>query len=111
MANNIISSLKIHKKKPMKKKRPLFKKIADYLKSDTYLFAPLVSSVKGISNTNSGVEGENVCEENEKNLLKKVEDYLRSDVYMYAPLIVPQPRVYSSTNEVSPPHTGTCLLG
>ncbi|KAK3016361.1 hypothetical protein RJ639_006808 [Escallonia herrerae] len=107
MANNMISSLKIHKRRPMKKKKPLFKKIADYLKSDTYLFAPLVSSVKGISNTTSGVEGENVCEENEKNLLKKVGDYLRSDVYMYAPLVVPQPRVYSGANEVSPdPHTG-----
>ncbi|PSS04314.1 ATP-dependent RNA helicase [Actinidia chinensis var. chinensis] len=110
MAKRVIS-LGVHKRKPKKhhKKKRLFKKIVDYLKSDSYMFAPLVSSQpSGFSTTDpspispTGVETKKPSEEKNKKLLKKVEDYLKSDSYMYAPLIGAPPPHGFDANTVSP---------
>ncbi|CAK9140297.1 unnamed protein product [Ilex paraguariensis] len=105
MAKMVVSSLGVHKKNPMKrtKKKRLLEKVVDYLKSDSYLFAPLLSSspTKTISATQSGIEIKKPFEEENKNLLIKVGEYLKSDCYMYAPLIVPQPAFSTATISVS----------
>lgn len=50
-----VPSIALHKKKPiknnnkMKKVRPIFKKIWDYFKSDSYMFAPLLSPTPSFS--------------------------------------------------------------
>ncbi|CAN4096044.1 unnamed protein product [Withania somnifera] len=63
------------KKKPMKKRKQLFNKVFDYLKSDTYMFAP-----------------DKILEGNyQKKLVSKIGDYLKADTYMYAPLVISQP--------------------
>ncbi|GAV69386.1 hypothetical protein CFOL_v3_12887 [Cephalotus follicularis] len=91
-------SLGIQKKRKSMKRntKGLVKDVIHYLKSDSYMFAPLVSpppsdfvapKIAAFSATemNERRGGDN------KSLLKKIEDYLKSDSYMYAPLIVPQP--------------------
>ncbi|GMN62792.1 hypothetical protein TIFTF001_031872 [Ficus carica] len=74
------------------KKKNLLNKVLDYLKSDSYLFAPLTSSSSSSpSDCRSYKIGikENDEEKKKKKLVKKVGDYLMSDCYMYAPLVVP----------------------
>ncbi|KAL0404359.1 UNVERIFIED_CONTAM: hypothetical protein Sradi_2076700 [Sesamum radiatum] len=68
-----------------------FKKVFNYMKSDTYMFAPVVHSQP--RHTSSSVSyGEAVSFEpikgKEKELVKDVEEYLRCDCYMYSPLFV-----------------------
>lgn len=106
------------KKKPMKKRsskrKQLFNKVLDYLKSDTFMFAPLYSSrfssvessssvptrecsvfdfsnSDGSYNIGQGIEEDKPLEGNDKNLVCKIGDYLKSDTYMYAPLVISQP--------------------
>ncbi|XP_059637567.1 uncharacterized protein LOC132279569 isoform X1 [Cornus florida] len=87
-------------------KKGLLKKVVDYLKSDSYMFAPLISSptfdFSSPTTSSTGVETEKPIEEKNKKLLKKVGDYLKSDCYMYAPLLVPQSSVSATTRRVSP---------
>ncbi|GAU20953.1 hypothetical protein TSUD_201020 [Trifolium subterraneum] len=83
--------LRVQNKKPIKRsgKKPLVKKFLDYLKSDTYLYAPLLSpqsqsqsSVFPSSNSFKVVE-----------LRKHIkgrhwfQDYLKSQGYMYDPVL------------------------
>uniref|UniRef100_A0A5B7B1S5 Uncharacterized protein n=1 Tax=Davidia involucrata TaxID=16924 RepID=A0A5B7B1S5_DAVIN len=110
-------ALGVHKKKLKKRnKRRLFEKVAGCLKSDPYMFAPLISSqpsnfpsTKIISSSATGIETEKLIKENNKKLLMKVGDYLKSDCYMYAPLVVPQPLHCFDTKTINPPHTGPDL--
>ncbi|KAL3353094.1 hypothetical protein AABB24_020868, partial [Solanum stoloniferum] len=80
------------KKKPMKKhsstkQKQFFNKVIDYLKSDTFMFAPLCSSSfsSGIEEVSKPLEG------NDEKLFSKIGDYLMADNYMYAPLVISQP--------------------
>ncbi|TMW88611.1 hypothetical protein EJD97_018321 [Solanum chilense] len=80
------------KKKPMKKhsttkRKQFFNKVIDYLKSDTFMFAPLCSSSfsSGIEEDSKPLEG------NDEKLVSKIGDYLMADNYMYAPLLNSQP--------------------
>ncbi|KAH7860876.1 hypothetical protein Vadar_019039 [Vaccinium darrowii] len=106
-----VSSLGVHKRKLKKhtRKKRIFKKMVAYLKSDSYLFGPLVSSQPSdfpptitVPSFATGVEMMKPSEEENKKLLEKVEDYLKSDSYMYAPLIGPQPSRAGGANSASP---------
>ncbi|KAL8040944.1 hypothetical protein ABFX02_10G133000 [Erythranthe guttata] len=70
-----------------KKLKIVFKKIIDYLKSDTYMFAPLLNHhpQSSLPSTFSSF-GEPIREKEKKELFKGVEDYLNYDSYMYAPI-------------------------
>ncbi|KAL0453843.1 UNVERIFIED_CONTAM: hypothetical protein Slati_1362400 [Sesamum latifolium] len=86
------------KNKPILKRRSrrkqlttAFKKVFNYMKSDTYMFAPLVYPQP--RHTSSSVSlGEVVSFEpikgKDKELVKDVEEYLRCDCYLYSPLFV-----------------------
>uniref|UniRef100_A0A5B7B1K6 Uncharacterized protein n=1 Tax=Davidia involucrata TaxID=16924 RepID=A0A5B7B1K6_DAVIN len=109
-------ALGVHKTilKKRKEKR-LFKKVVDYLRSDSYMFAPLISSQPSdfpstkICSSATGIETKKPIKENNEKLVKKVGDYLKSDCYMYAPLVVPQPLHCFDTKTINPPHTGPDL--
>ncbi|XP_057994987.1 uncharacterized protein LOC131175287 [Hevea brasiliensis] len=88
---------RIHKKPIIKrnKKRILLKKVVDYLKSDTYMFAPLISLTSThqflesriVSSSTSRVEMKDYMKgRNESCLREKVVNYLKSDYFFYAPL-------------------------
>ncbi|XP_065850432.1 uncharacterized protein [Euphorbia lathyris] len=101
MAKRVVSGIEKRIKKPIirrirRKKKSLLKKIVDYLKSDSYMFAPLVSHYPSdflasnvtVSSSTAGVEnrkGKN------KSLVEKVGNYLNSDSYLYAPLLARRP--------------------
>ncbi|KAL7138003.1 hypothetical protein ABFS83_10G133200 [Erythranthe nasuta] len=70
-----------------KKLKIVFKKIIDYLKSDTYMFAPLLNHhpQSSLPSTFSS-SGEPIREKEKKELFKGVEDCLNYDSYMYAPI-------------------------
>ncbi|KAF3452865.1 hypothetical protein FNV43_RR03298 [Rhamnella rubrinervis] len=71
--------LGVQKSRPSKRnKKKSVNKVIDYLKSDSYLFAPLISS-----SASEAVKGNNMGS------VKKVEEYLKSDSYMYASLVIP----------------------
>ncbi|KAK4415119.1 hypothetical protein Salat_2619100 [Sesamum alatum] len=86
------------KKKPILKRsssrrkqliRTAFKKVFNYMKSDTYMFAPLLYPQH--PRTSSSVSFGEVVELFEpikKELGKDVEEYLRCDCYMYSPLFL-----------------------
>lgn len=84
------------KKNPIKKR--FLKKIEDYMKSDSYMFARLITKPHIASKTSTSstteVETKECMKERNKRLLEKVGDYLKSDTYMYAPLCA-QPAIYS----------------
>ncbi|XP_009798190.1 uncharacterized protein LOC107772399 [Nicotiana tabacum] len=92
------------KKKPMKKhssnkkKNQLFSKVLDYLKSDSFMFAPLFSSqlshfpsAESSSFAPTGIEESKPKEGNDKKLVSEIGDYLKSDTYLYSPLVISQP--------------------
>lgn len=111
------SSLGVHQRKIKKhsRKTKLLKKIFDYLKSDSFLFAPLVSSqpsvppTKTLPTATAGVEIMKPQEDENKKLVDKVGDYLKSDSYLYAPLIGPQPSHGVDAN-IAGPHSGSVRL-
>ncbi|XP_062079752.1 uncharacterized protein LOC133784409 [Humulus lupulus] len=77
------------KKKKKTKQSSLLKKFVDYLKSDSYLFAPLTSSSSRFdfrSFQTSEIKEKPKENDNER-LVKKIGDYLMSDSYMFAPLV------------------------
>ncbi|KAA8535451.1 hypothetical protein F0562_030454 [Nyssa sinensis] len=103
----------VHKKNlKIRSRKKLFKKVVDYLRSDSYMFAPLISSRPShfpstkISFSATGIETTKPIKENNKKLLKKFGDYLKSDCFMYAPLVVPQPSHCFDTKTINSPHTG-----
>ncbi|KAI4344352.1 hypothetical protein L6164_011587 [Bauhinia variegata] len=88
------------KKKPLKRaKKRLMKKIVDYLKSDTFMYAPLVSPLPSdfcpppitLPSVAKVVELKKSIKE-KKRLVEQVGVYLKSDVYMYAPLVAVPPQ-------------------
>ncbi|XP_054790495.1 uncharacterized protein LOC129295921 [Prosopis cineraria] len=96
--------LRVHKTKGFKsgKKKHLVKRVVDYLKSDTFLYAPLLSSVppdfRSLDTLHSSdrvVEFKKPVIEN-KPFLEELGDYVRSDVFMYAPIAGPPPSLQES---------------
>ncbi|KAJ1433550.1 hypothetical protein SESBI_06088 [Sesbania bispinosa] len=91
--------LGVQKKKPIKRRgrKPSLNKFFDYLKSDTFMYASLLSSrPSDFPSTNTFpfsaqvVELKNPIKESQL-LQEQVGDYLKSDVYMYEPLLDPPP--------------------
>ncbi|KAL2232727.1 uncharacterized protein LOC105155636 [Sesamum indicum] len=87
------------KNKPILKRRSrrkqlttAFKKVFNYMKSDTYMFAPLAYPQPRHTSSSVSFDGEVVSFEpikgKEKELVKDVEEYLRCDCYMYSPLFL-----------------------
>ncbi|KZV35660.1 hypothetical protein F511_29596 [Dorcoceras hygrometricum] len=126
MAKRVVSSV-LQRKKPIQKKpiqrtnkrrrlRSIFRKIFDYMKSDTYMFSPLLhpQSSAALLGKNAQswafffclgcvsffflpqyliliVEGEGFGEaiqRKEKKLVQGLEEYLKRDCYMYAPVLL-----------------------
>ncbi|KAM5554042.1 hypothetical protein ABKV19_025997 [Rosa sericea] len=95
--------LGVQKKRPIKRiKKKLLNKLLDYLTSDSYMFAPLISRPPSAFTSSSkkkasvrGVEVKKPVREKKK-LLKNVSDYLKSNSYMYAPLVAPPQSLTSS---------------
>uniref|UniRef100_A0A7N0TY45 Uncharacterized protein n=1 Tax=Kalanchoe fedtschenkoi TaxID=63787 RepID=A0A7N0TY45_KALFE len=85
------------------KPKRLLRKLVSYLKSDSYMFAPLISSStstsskrkyglsprKGSRVNAAGFEigAENDGREKKRRLVEMIREYLRSDSYLYAPLV------------------------
>ncbi|KAI5348957.1 hypothetical protein L3X38_001844 [Prunus dulcis] len=100
-------SQEVQKKRPIKRnKKKLLKKVIDFLISNSYMFAPLISHPPhGFSSpmktraSITGVEGRKPIKGDNKRLLKKVGDYLKSDSYMYVPLLASP----ASASTSSPP--------
>ncbi|KAJ0030594.1 hypothetical protein Pint_14278 [Pistacia integerrima] len=73
-------------------KKRLLKQVVDYLKADSYLFAPLLVNsnspspkAKFTSSSSAGLEiKQPIRGIKKKRLLKKIVDYMKSDSYMYA---------------------------
>lgn len=86
--------LGVRTRRPTKRsKKKLLKKVAEYLKSDSYMFAPLISPQPKIfhSSASSRVQfKEPIKKINNKSLLKKIGEYLNYDSYMYTSLVAPQ---------------------
>ncbi|XP_057419268.1 uncharacterized protein LOC130713520 [Lotus japonicus] len=86
------ANLRVQKKKPTKRsgRKPSLKKILDYLKSDTYMYAPLVSPLPSdFPSPNAFFPSAKVVErkgEPVKELRERVQEYVNSDVYMYGPV-------------------------
>ncbi|MCD7447942.1 hypothetical protein HAX54_036310 [Datura stramonium] len=93
------------KKKSMKKRnskrKQLFNKVLDYLKSDTFMFAPLYSShfstVESSSSVPTRIEEDKPLEGNDKKFISKICEYLKADTYMYAPLVISRTRDSAAT--------------
>ncbi|XP_027177397.1 uncharacterized protein LOC113776438 isoform X2 [Coffea eugenioides] len=117
MAKKVVSFVPIYNKKltkwDNKKKKVLhkLKKVLEFLKSDVYMFAPLVSSqtsdhVDSCCTTSIGIQAYEPFEVKNEDMFGKVKDYMKSDCYMYAPLVTHQPWLRSPIHAVSPA-TGT----
>ncbi|XP_042054499.1 uncharacterized protein LOC121799240 isoform X2 [Salvia splendens] len=86
MAKKLVNRWKKKPAKRISKRRKLksaLKMIFNYMKSDDYMFAPLISPQSTPSP--SPVSPDEVSMDE-----KLVEDYLKCDAYMYAPLVVDQ---------------------
>ncbi|XAR66696.1 hypothetical protein NMG60_11013009 [Bertholletia excelsa] len=106
-------SLGVSKQKLKKHhKKGLVLRVVDFLCSDSYMFAPLVSSQPSISfpTSTSGVETNKPLEERNEKLPKKVGEYMKSDCFMYAPLFAPQRSLHPDANTVIP-LSGTVTSG
>ncbi|WRX35165.1 hypothetical protein QQP08_027652 [Theobroma cacao] len=72
--------------------------VLDYLKSDCYMFTPLISPplssnplyLNWFLLLSSRVKMKEAIKGNKKNVLKKVGKYMKSNTYMYAPLVSSQ---------------------
>ncbi|KAK7329868.1 hypothetical protein VNO77_24049 [Canavalia gladiata] len=81
--------LRVQKKKSIKRsgRKLLLKKAFDYLKSDTFMYAPLLSHYPSPNTLLSSAEVVELKEPvQERQWLR---EYLKSDVYMYNPLLHP----------------------
>ncbi|XP_075491505.1 uncharacterized protein LOC142529763 isoform X2 [Primulina tabacum] len=83
-----------HKKKPIKRSnkrnRTIFRKFFNYIKSDTYMFSPLISPQSSATFTPDSL-GEGFGEpikRKEKKLVQELDQYLKCDCYMYAPMVL-----------------------
>ncbi|KAG8372476.1 hypothetical protein BUALT_Bualt12G0070100 [Buddleja alternifolia] len=113
MAKKVVSfALHKTKKKPIKHSsskgqnlKLMLNKIINYMKSDTYMFAPLVYPQSSLTSSPPSFAGEVSFEiepikKKEKRLVKDVENYLKCDCYMYAPLLM------DSASDFATPFTG-----
>ncbi|KAK8520489.1 hypothetical protein V6N13_031064 [Hibiscus sabdariffa] len=75
------------KTKSTEQKKKLFSNVVNYLKSDCYMFAPLISpSLSGLK-----LKPKEASKENKKTrVLKVIGKYMKSDTYMYSPLLSSQ---------------------
>ncbi|KAL6525429.1 hypothetical protein OROHE_015736 [Orobanche hederae] len=101
MAKKVVS-VALHQKKTMKKPikhssktrklKALLRNVLCYLKSDTYMFAPLLyphsSSLTSSPDPFGEMFFEPMNKKEKKNLAENVKDYLKRDCYMYAPILV-----------------------
>ncbi|KAF7838093.1 uncharacterized protein G2W53_006575 [Senna tora] len=82
--------LRVQKKKAFKRgKKHLLKRVVDYLNSDSFMYAPLLSdycSPHTIPSSAKVVELKKPMIP-DKPFLEQVGDYMKSDVYMYAPVV------------------------
>ncbi|XP_043806649.1 uncharacterized protein LOC110630757 [Manihot esculenta] len=87
------------------KKRKLLKKVVDYLKSDTYMFAPLISPTATHHFLASRIATSFTARVEVKDCMKgrteKVVEYLKSDSFFYAPLFASQQIASSHRGSVS----------
>ncbi|CAH9080104.1 unnamed protein product [Cuscuta epithymum] len=107
------SALAVHhtkkKRRPVPERRRSFKKrVFDYLFSDDYMFAPLLSLHSSIVSSSSFGIGEPLSKEKEEDFVGKVVDYMRSDCYLYSPMVITQPWLTSSV-QCPPPANKTGL--
>ncbi|CAH9087604.1 unnamed protein product [Cuscuta europaea] len=108
------SALAVHYTKKKRRSAPerrrsFKKKVFDYLFSDDYMFAPLLSLQSSIvSSSSSGIEEPLAMEKEEEDFVEKVGDYMRSDCYLYSPMVITQPWLASSV-QCQPPATKTEL--
>ncbi|KAI3444089.1 hypothetical protein Pfo_000754 [Paulownia fortunei] len=111
MAKKVVS-VALHKKKPVKhsnrrtKLKTVFKKILNYMKSDTYMFAPLVypqSYLTSFPASFGEMSSEPIEKKEKKKLAQDVKDYLKCDCYMYAPFVMD-----SASDSASPPKGDRC---
>ncbi|XP_028209846.1 uncharacterized protein LOC114392819 isoform X2 [Glycine soja] len=88
--------LKVQKKRPIKRsgREVLLKKVLDYLKSDTYMYAPLLSSPtsdfpspNAFPSSAKGVEFNKPVKDKQW-FEEQVGEYLKYDGYMYNPLLL-----------------------
>ncbi|KAB2050168.1 hypothetical protein ERO13_A13G207550v2 [Gossypium hirsutum] len=78
-------SLGVQKNTKQSKKKKLLTNVFNYLKSDNYMFAPLISpSISAGPKLKEPIKG------NKKKVLKMVDKYMKYDTYMYAPLLSSQ---------------------
>ncbi|KDP38763.1 hypothetical protein JCGZ_04116 [Jatropha curcas] len=92
--------LGVHKRKRSvkKNKKKVLKKVVDYLKSDSYMFAPLISppltnflaSRIVPSSSTTEVETTGNKKQRKKSFIQKVGEYLKSDTHLYSHLCVPR---------------------
>ncbi|XP_073157845.1 uncharacterized protein [Henckelia pumila] len=93
MAKKVVS---FPKKKPIKRTskrtrlRTIFRKFFDYMKSDTYMFSPLISpqSPATFSPASLGEGFSEPIKRKEKKLVRELEEYLKCDCHMYAPMVL-----------------------
>ncbi|XP_030535638.1 uncharacterized protein LOC115744544 isoform X2 [Rhodamnia argentea] len=83
------ASLGVRKKRPTKRSKKTG--LLRYLRTDTYMFAPLISRSsshlfprKTLPFSDAGGRAR---KENERRLVEKIGEYLKSDSYMYAPIV------------------------
>ncbi|XP_073269229.1 uncharacterized protein [Primulina huaijiensis] len=82
-----------HKKKPIKRinkrtrLRTISRKFFNYIKSDTYMFSPLISPQSSAIFTPGDGFGEPI-KKKEKKLVQELDQYLKCDCYMYAPMVL-----------------------
>ncbi|CAJ1944920.1 unnamed protein product [Sphenostylis stenocarpa] len=86
--------LRVQKKKPIKHRgrKVLLKKVLDYLKSDTFMYAPLLSPLPSLAFNSFPPSPAKVAEfqkpvKEKQWFWKQVREYLKSDDYMYNPLL------------------------
>ncbi|XP_027333165.1 uncharacterized protein LOC113848014 isoform X2 [Abrus precatorius] len=83
--------LRIQKKKPIKRsgRKLLLKKVFDYLNSDTFMYAPLISSLPSdFLSSNAFPSSAKVVDLKKPSKERQwLREYLKSDVYMYDPLL------------------------
>ncbi|KAL8493156.1 hypothetical protein ACS0TY_024391 [Phlomoides rotata] len=88
MAKKVVS-LALHKKKPIKNTttrrhlKSVFKKFFNYMKSDTFMYAPLASPHSYLTFPPPPFDEPM----KKKGVLQDDANYLKSDCYMYAPLV------------------------
>ncbi|KAL4324515.1 hypothetical protein GQ457_11G018100 [Hibiscus cannabinus] len=85
------------KTKSTEQNKKLFSNVVNYLKSDCYMFAPLISpSLSGLK-----LKPKEPSKENKKTrVLKVFGKYMKSDTHMYSPLLSSQPMASPPSEQI-----------